>query len=184
VLATARSTLRASRSGRLGDERAWSRKGCGRAAAGCGTPSESSGRTTRPYNRAPVTLPRCYLVYAVAPESTSARDANELVNTYIEGGSRGLPVFHDHFTGEPYGGVAVFEVRTDDEERRLADLGPLSGWKVGVHALTFSLTGVGFVAQTDLTIEGYGNTTIEALRKAEPKDRRFWWQRRQGSKAS
>jgi hypothetical protein len=129
-------------------------------------------------------LPRCYLVYAVAPEGTSAGDANDLVNAYIDGPGRGLPVFHDHFTREPHGGVAVFEVRTEDEETRLTDLGPLAGWKVAAHALTFSLTGVGFVAQTELTIEGYGKTTIEALREAEPGDRRFWWQRRQHSHAS
>ena len=124
-------------------------------------------------------LPRCYLVYAVAPEGTSARDANDLLNAYIEAPGRGLPVFHDHFTGEPHGGVAVLEVRSEDEEARLADHAPLSGWDVAVHALTFSLTGVGFVAQTELTTEEYGGTTIEALREAEPDDRRFWWRRRQ-----
>jgi hypothetical protein len=131
-----------------------------------------------------VVLPRSYLAYAVAPEGTSARDANDLLNAYIEAPGRGLPVFHDHFIGEPHGGVAVFEVRTEEEEARLADPGPLAGWEVAMHALTFSLTGVGFVAQTELTIEGYGKTTIEALRKAEPKDARFWWQRRRQSRAS
>ena len=128
-------------------------------------------------------LPRCYLVYAVAPEGTSARDANDLLNDYIEAPGRGLPVFHDHFTGEPHGGVAVFEVRSDDEEARLVDHAPLSGWDVAVHALTFSLTGVGFVAQTELTTEEYGGTTIEALREGEPDDWRFWWRRRQTARS-
>jgi hypothetical protein len=126
-----------------------------------------------------VALPRCYLVYAVAPDGTSARDANDLLNDYIEAPGRGLPVFHDHFTGSPHGGVAVLEVRSEDEEARLADHSALPGWDVAVHALTFSLTGVGFVAQTELTTEEYGGTTIEALREAEPDDRRFWWRRRQ-----
>jgi len=130
-----------------------------------------------------VALPRCYLVYAVAPTGTSARDANDLLNAYIEAPGRGVPVFHDHFTGEPHGGVAVFEVRSEEEEARLADYAPLSGWEVAVHSLTFSLTGVGFVAQTELTIEEYGRTTIEALRDAEPEDRRFWWKRRQTARA-
>jgi hypothetical protein len=130
-----------------------------------------------------VALPRCYLVYAVAPEGTSAREANDLLNAFIEAPRRGLPVFHDHFTGEPHGGVAVFEVRSEDEEAQLADHAPLSGWDVGVHALTFSLTGVGFVAQTELTTEEYGGTTIEALREAEPDDRRFWWRRRQTARS-
>lgn len=113
-------------------------------------------------------LPRCYLVYAVAPPGTSARDANDLVNAYLEEPGRGLPVFHDHFTRDPHGGVAVFEVRTEDEEARLTDLGLLVGWEVAVHAFTFSLTGVGFLAQTGLTIEGYGKTTIESLPATEP----------------
>ena len=123
--------------------------------------------------------PRCSIVYAVAPEGTSAREANDAVNAYISEAGRGLPVFHDHFTGKPHGGIAVLEIRDADEEARLADLGPLVGWDVGVHALTFSLTGVGLVAQTELTIEGYGKTSLEALRDAEPDDRRFWWRRRE-----
>ena len=127
-------------------------------------------------------FPRCYLVYAVAPAETSARDANDLLNAYVEGAGRGLPVFHDHFTGEPHGGIAVLEVRNDEEAGRLDDPGPLAGWQVATHPLTFALTGVGFVAQAELTIEGYGKTTLEALRDAEPENRRFWWQRREQSR--
>jgi hypothetical protein len=130
-----------------------------------------------------VALPRCYLVYAVAPQGTSAREANDLLNAYIEAPGRGLPVFHDHFTGTPHGGIAVFEARSEDEEARLTDPAPLAGWDVAVHALTFSLTGVGFVAQTELTTEEYGGTTIEALREAEPDDPRFWWRRRQAARS-
>lgn len=123
-------------------------------------------------------LPRCYLVHAVAPAGTPAREANDRLNEYIEEGRRGLAVFHDHFTGKPHGGLAVIEVSTPDEEAAMADLGPLDGWDVGVHALTFSLTALGFLAQTELTIEGYGKTTIAALRESEADDRRFWWRRR------
>jgi hypothetical protein len=123
-------------------------------------------------------------VYAIAPKGTSARDANDAVNAYIDESGRGLPVFHDHFTGRPHGGIAVLEVRGADEEALLADLGPLAGWEVAVHALTFSLTGIGLLAQAELTIEGYGKTTIEALREAELDDRRFWWRRRQQARAS
>ena len=128
-------------------------------------------------------FPRCYVVYAVAPERTPAREANDLLNAYIEAAARGLPVFHDHFTGEPHGGIAVLEVRNEDQEAQLADPGPLAGWQIATHALTFSLTGVGFVAQTELTTEEYGGTTIKALREAEPDDRRFWWRRRQTARS-
>jgi hypothetical protein len=140
-------------------------------------------RAYRTYNRAAVAWPRCYLVYALAPEGTPAGEANDLLNAYLEAPGRGLPIFHDHFTREPHGGIAVFEVRTDDEETGLTDVAPLDGWAVAVHPLAFSLTGVGFVAQTELTIEAYGNATLGALREAEPQDRRFWWQRRQQARA-
>jgi hypothetical protein len=120
-------------------------------------------------------LPRCHLVYAVAPDGMSAREANDVLNAYIGEPDRGLPVFHDHFTGEPHGGFVVFEVRTDAEEAALAEPGLLTGWELTTHALTFALTGVGFTAQTEFTIEAYGKTTLDELRASEPDDKRFWW---------
>jgi hypothetical protein len=63
---------------------------------------------------------RCFLVYALAPEGTTAREANDLLNEYVEDRRRGIVVFHDHFTGKPHGGVAVFDVR-DEEAYELLD---------------------------------------------------------------
>jgi hypothetical protein len=118
---------------------------------------------------------RCYLVYALAPEGVSARKANELLNEYIEGTSRGVPVFHDHFIGR-HGGFAVFHVRDEQELERLDDPGPLEGWELAVHPLTFALSAVGFVAQVDFTLENYGRTSLDELRAAEEPDPRYWWQ--------
>ena len=42
---------------------------------------------------------RCYVVYAVAPEGVSAREAIELLNELVADRRRGFVVFHDHFTG-------------------------------------------------------------------------------------
>jgi hypothetical protein len=123
---------------------------------------------------------RCYLVYALAPDGVSARDANERLNAYIEDRARGTVVFHDHFTRRPHGGVAVFHVRTDDELSKLDEPGPLEGWTLAVHPLIFSLTPVGFAAQTELTLAGYRDTSLEALRASEPRDKRYWWQRHDG----
>ena len=123
-------------------------------------------------------LPRCFLVYAIAPEGMSARRANDLLNEYIGLPDRGLPVFHDHFTGKPHGGFVVFQVRTEEEQEHLADPGLLAGWDLSVHALTFALSGVGFTAQTEFTIEAYGKTTLDELRATEADDPRFWWRRR------
>jgi hypothetical protein len=121
---------------------------------------------------------RCYLVYARAPEGTSAHAANELLNEYISDHGRGVVAFHDHFVGRPHGGIAVFHVRTEDELAALEDPGPLAGWNLAVHPLTFSLTPVGFAAQTELTLEEYRGKSFEELRAAEAMDKRYWWQRR------
>jgi hypothetical protein len=121
---------------------------------------------------------RCYLVYAVAPDAVSAREANDRLNEYISDRQRGFVVFHDHFTGKPHGGFAVFDVRDPKAHELLRDQGPLAGWDVAVHALTFSLAATGFAAQMELTAEGYGGKTLEALRREEPEDERFWWRRR------
>jgi hypothetical protein len=121
---------------------------------------------------------RCYLVYALAPEGVSAADANDHLNGYIEDRARGTVAFHDHFVGHPHGGVAVFHVRDEQELAKMHDPGPLAGWRLSVHPLTFSLTAVGFVAQTELTLEGYRDISLEELRAAEPADKRYWWQNR------
>jgi hypothetical protein len=121
---------------------------------------------------------RCYLVYALAPSSIAASEANDAVNAYIEDQNRGIVVFHDHFTGSPHGGVAVFDVRSEDELAMLNDPGALDGWRLHIHALTFALSAVGFIEQADLTLREYAKTTLDALRQDEPRDPRFWWQRR------
>jgi hypothetical protein len=96
---------------------------------------------------------RCYLVYAVAPAHVTARNANDLLNEYISDRRRGFVIFHDHFTGKPHGGFAVFDVREEEAHALLGDPGPLAGWDVARHALTFSLAATGFAAQMALTAE-------------------------------
>jgi len=120
---------------------------------------------------------RCFLVYALAPEGMSARDANDLLNQYIGENGRGLIVSHDHFIGSPHGGFAVYEVRDEDEEARLSDPGPLEGWQITSRPLMFSLTAVGFVAQADFTLKNYGGTSLAELEEAEKPGKRLWWQK-------
>lgn len=117
-------------------------------------------------------------MYALAPEAVTAREANDLLNEYIGDRRRGIIVFHDHFTGRPHGGVAVWDVRSDEEAALLDDPGPLAGWTLTTHPLTFSLTANGFAAQTSLTLESYGGTTLEQVAAEEGDDERFWWRRR------
>jgi rhodanese-related sulfurtransferase len=119
---------------------------------------------------------RCHLVYALAPAGTSARAANDLLNEYVADRSRGLAVWHDHFVGD-HGGAVVLDVRSDDELARLTDPGPLEGWQLRTHPLTFSLTAVGFSAQTSFTLEQYRDVSLDELAAAEPDDPRYWWRR-------
>jgi hypothetical protein len=46
--------------------------------------------------------PRSHLVYAVAPDGMSAREANDLLNASIGTPERGLPVFHVHWSRDGY----------------------------------------------------------------------------------
>jgi rhodanese-related sulfurtransferase len=120
---------------------------------------------------------RCHLVYALAPEGTSAREANDLLNEYVAERDRGLAAWHDHFIGE-HGGAVVLDVRSTEELARLDNPGPLHGWRIAVHPLTFALTAVGFAAQTAFTLEQYRGVRLEELAAAEPDDPRYWWKRR------
>ena len=120
---------------------------------------------------------RCFLVYALAPKGTRARDANDRLNEYVADRRRGLAVWHDHFVGV-HGGAVVLDVRSSEEEALLDDPGPLAGWQLSAHPLTFSLSAVGFTAQTAFTLESYRDVSLEELAAAEPDDPRFWWKRR------
>ena len=118
---------------------------------------------------------RCYLVYALAPEGTSAREANATFNEYVADTRRGLAVFHDHFVGR-HGGVAVFDIRSEEELGALADPSPLEDWELEVRPLTFALTATGFIAQTEFTLDRYRGITLAELAAEEERDPRYWWQ--------
>jgi len=120
---------------------------------------------------------RCVLVHALAPDGMTARQANDSLNEYVADRRRGLAVWHDHFVGV-HGGAVVLDVRSDEERALLDDPGPLADWRLSVHPLTFSLSAVGFAAQTSFTLEQYRDIALEELAAAEPADPRFWWQRR------
>ena len=104
----------------------------------------------------------------------TAREANDRLNEYVADATRGIAVWHDHFVGS-HGGSAVLDVRSEEEHARLDDPGPLDGWRIAVHPLTFSLSAVGFTAQTTFTVENYGGVTLDQLAADEPDDPRFWW---------
>jgi hypothetical protein len=118
---------------------------------------------------------RCYAVYALAPDGVSAREANDLLNEYVADRRRGVLVFHDHFTGKPHGGLAVFDVRDGAAYELLDDAGPLEGWELRVHPFVYALAATGFAELVDFNLEHYAGTTLEELREAEEPDDRYWW---------
>jgi hypothetical protein len=121
---------------------------------------------------------RCHLVYALAPEGVTARQANDLLNDYVSDRRRGIAVFHDHFTGKPHGGIAVWDVRSEEEAALLDDPGPLEGWDVRTHALMYALASSGFAALIDVNLERYAGTSLARLQAEEEDDERFWWRQK------
>ena len=120
---------------------------------------------------------RCFLVHALAPAGTTAREANDQLNAYVADSRRGLSAWHDHFIGA-HGGAVVLDVRSEQESALLNDPGPLAGWDMTVHPLTFSLSSVGFAAQTSFTLERYRGVSLEDLAAGEADDPRFWWRKK------
>ena len=118
---------------------------------------------------------RCHLVYALAPEHIGAREANDRLNEYIADRRRGIAVFHDHFTGRPHGGIAVWEIRSEEEEALLLEPGSLRGWELRTHPLMYSLAAGGFAALIELNLERYAGTSLAELAVGEEQDKRFWW---------
>lgn len=91
--------------------------------------------------------PRCFLVYALAPESLLAAEANRLLN-FI--GARG--------------GVVVFFVETEAQRQALLEPGELEGWQVAIHPLIFSYSPSAFDEQIAFTLRRYRGADWETLR--------------------
>ncbi len=108
--------------------------------------------------------PRCFLVYALAPDNLPAAKANALFNAYVADPKRGLSLFHDHFIGQR-GGVAVFFVETDAEREVLKASGELSDWQVMVHPLIFSYSPAAFDEQIAYTLKAYRGADWETLQQ-------------------
>lgn len=106
--------------------------------------------------------PRCFLVYALAPEGLSAADANHIFNEFIADRSLPLAIFHDHFIGQA-GGVAVFYVDTPEGRDALLAQHHLEGWQVQIQPLIFSYSPAAFDEQTTFTLKQYRGQDWEAL---------------------
>ena len=110
--------------------------------------------------------PRCFLLYALAPEGMPAADANRILNQFIGDGSLPLAIFHDHFIGQP-GGLVIFYVQTSRERDALLTRKHLEGWHVEIQPLIFSYSPSAFDAQVAFTLRAYRGVDWESLQKEQ-----------------
>ncbi|HLD93976.1 MAG TPA: hypothetical protein VI703_07220 [Anaerolineales bacterium] len=110
--------------------------------------------------------PRCFLVYALAPEGMPAAEANRIFNEFVGDWALPLVVFHDHFIGNP-GGLAIFFVEDIKQRDLLLDGEHLPGWQVEMHPLIFSYSPAAFDEQIAFTLNAYRDQDWERLQKED-----------------
>ena len=116
------------------------------------------------YTSVPTKKPRCYLIYALAPETLSAAEVNRTFNAFVADTSLPLALYHDHFIGER-GGVALFYVASPEEQEVLFSSPHLRGWNVDFRPLIFSFSPGAFDEQIAFTLKQYRNEKWETLRR-------------------
>jgi len=110
--------------------------------------------------------PRCFPVYAPAPDALPASEANRIFNEFIAEPDLPLALYHDHFIGQP-GGVAVFFVESTQERDALLDQKFLDGWQVEYQPLVFSYSPAAFDEQIAFTLKVYRGVEWERLQKEQ-----------------
>lgn len=108
--------------------------------------------------------PRCFLVYALAPEDFSAAEANQSFNAFVADRDLPLALFHDHFIGQP-GGVALFYVSNAEERDALLGSRHLADWQVDFQPLIFSRSPAAFDEQIAFTLKAYREADWESLQR-------------------
>ena len=125
--------------------------------------------TSKTVRAVPTKKPRCYLVYALAPEGVRAAEANRLVNKMTADKTLPLALWHDHFIGQA-GGSMIFYVENPAQQQALFEGEHLKGWQVDYRPLVFSFSPSAFDAQTGFTLQNYRDTDWKTLRDSERPD--------------
>ena len=113
-----------------------------------------------------ITRPRCFLLYAIAPDDLPASEANRILNAFIGDPTLPLAIFHDHFIGQP-GGLVLFYVETTQERDALLAQTYLEGWHVEIQPLIFSHSPSAFDEQIAFTLRAYRGVDWETLQKEQ-----------------
>ena len=108
--------------------------------------------------------PRCYLLYALAPDSVSPPEANRIINEICADQNLPLTLYHDHFSGQ-IGGIVIFFAESDaDRDALQTKLGHhLDGWDYTLHPLIYSRNPAGFDEQIAYTLRAYRESDWEKL---------------------
>lgn len=112
--------------------------------------------------------PRCYMLYALAPQTVSPGNANQTINKICADGQLPLALYHDHFIGQA-GGMVMFYAETAEERESLQTRLDtyLAEWDYQLHPLIFSHNPAAFDEQIAYTLNAYRNQDWEALQKAK-----------------
>jgi hypothetical protein len=113
-----------------------------------------------------IAKPRCFLIYARAPQGMTPAEANEAFNDFVADPTLPLVVFHDHFIGEP-GGVAIFFAETAQQRDALYHAEKLNGWQVEIHPLIYAYSPAAFDEQIAFTLRRYRDADWETLRRQQ-----------------
>ncbi|MFK7802929.1 MAG: hypothetical protein AB8G95_14960 [Anaerolineae bacterium] len=113
--------------------------------------------------------PRCYLVYALAPDGVKPAEANQIINAMIGDTTLPLALWHDHFIGDK-GGCVIFYIENQAELDALFENSYLEGWQVDYRPLIYSFSPAAFDAQTGYTLNAYGDVDWQTLRDSERPD--------------
>ncbi len=119
-----------------------------------------------PVRAIPTRKPRCYLVYALAPQGVRAAEANRMINDMTADSDLPLALWHDHFIGQA-GGCIIFYVENQEQQKALFANQHLAGWDVDYRPLVFSFSPSAFDAQTAFTLKQYRATDWAELRTKE-----------------
>ncbi|HEX5942836.1 MAG TPA: hypothetical protein VFY66_11195 [Anaerolineales bacterium] len=113
-----------------------------------------------------ISRPRCFLLYAIAPDEMPASEANRILNAFIGDPALPLAIFHDHFIGQP-GGLVIFYVETTQQRDELLAQTYLEGWHVEIQPLIFSHSPSAFDEQIAFTLRAYRGVNWEMLQKEQ-----------------
>jgi hypothetical protein len=112
--------------------------------------------------------PRCFLLYALAPDSITPPQANQTINAVVADRSLPLTIYHDHFIGQP-GGIVIFFAEEENERQALQEQlsQHLAGWQWNLHPLIFSRNPAALDEQIRYTLAAYRNQDWHTLRQEE-----------------